>query len=234
MAVIHSETITTPVNGEQGIYHLVRPDDEGQHPGVVLIQEVWGIEPHVRQVAQDLAVEGFVVLIPDLFHGKIATEFEDARKIAMGLFGNMERGLQETQGAIDYLKGLPYVAPKKVGIMGFCMGGRVSYLMASRSADLGAVVPWYGGRYEPSEEDIAAIQAPILAFYGGRDQGIPLEQVRMIEGMLHAAGKDATIVVYPEAGHAFLNPSHGGMSYHEASAQDAWPKAVAFLKERLR
>ncbi|MCX6047810.1 MAG: dienelactone hydrolase family protein [Chloroflexi bacterium] len=232
MAVIQTETIVIPVNGDDAIAHLARPDDDQPHPGIVLVQEVWGIEPHVRELAQRLALEGFVVLVPDLFHGKIATEFEDARKIAMDTFNNMERALQECQGALDYLKALPYVQPKKLGIMGFCMGGRISYLMASRSADLGAVVPWYGGRYDPTPEDIAKIQAPILAFYGGRDQGIPLEQVQKIEGMLKTAGKDATIIVYPEAGHAFLNPTHGGS--HDASAQDAWPKAVSFLKEHLQ
>ncbi len=232
MAVIQTETIIIPVNGDDAIAHLARPDDDQTHPGIVLVQEVWGIEPHVRELAQRLALEGFVVLVPDLFHGKIATEFEDARKIAMDTFNNMERALQECQGALDYLKALPYVQPKKLGIMGFCMGGRISYLMASRSADLGAVVPWYGGRYDPTPEEIAKIQAPILAFYGGRDQGIPLEQVHKIEGMLKAAGKDATIIVYPEAGHAFLNPTHGGN--HDASAQDAWPKAVNFLKQHLQ
>lgn len=232
MAVIQTETLILAVNGDDAIAHLARPDDDQQHPGLVLVQEVWGIEPHVRELAQRLATEGFVVLVPDLFHGKIATEFEDARKIAMGMFNNMERALQECQGALDYLKALPYVQPKKLGIMGFCMGGRISYQMASRSADLGAVVPWYGGRYDPTPEEVAKIQAPILAFYGGLDQGIPLEQVHKIEGMLKDAGKAAEIVIYPEAGHAFLNPSHG--AYHEASAKEAWPKAISFLKQHLR
>ena len=83
MAIIQTTTINLDINGDDALAHLARPDDDRPHPGLVLIQEVWGIEPHIRDLAQRLAAEGFVVLVPDFFHGKIATEFEDARKIAM-------------------------------------------------------------------------------------------------------------------------------------------------------
>jgi carboxymethylenebutenolidase len=211
--------------------YLVRPAGDGVYPGLVLIQEWWGIEPHVRDLAQKLASEGYVVMVPDLYHGQIATEPDDAKKLVMMAMSNVERVISEVIQSLDFLRADAAVQPKSLGIMGFCMGGTVTFKVACRYPHLAAVSPWYGGGIDPRNEPIENINAPIMAVYGALDQGIPLERVRAIESALREAGKDVTVHVYENAGHAFLNNTHG--SYNAEAAADAWGKLLAFLKARL-
>src|SRR6059058_4718948 len=208
MAVVRTRNVDLKVNGDGAYAFIAEPDDNAKHPGVVMIQEWWGIEPHIRQLAQKLAAEGFVVAVPDLYHGKIATEPDEAQKMVMMIRGNVEKAAKEIIGALDTLKAMPNVEPKKLGLMGFCVGGFMAYYVASRYPDLGAVVPFYGAGYNPGPEDVARVNAPVLAFYGSRDQSVSPEQIRKIEDLYKKAGKDFTVKVY-EAGHAFINLSHG-------------------------
>lgn len=231
MAVIRTRNVDLKVNGDGAYAFIAEPDDNARHPGIVLIQEWWGIEPHIRDLAQRLAADGFVVGVPDLFHGKIATEPNDAQKMSMMIRGNVDRAAREIIGALDTVKAMPNVEPKKLGLMGFCVGGFITYVIASRYPDLGAVVPFYGGGYDPTPEDVAKVNAPVLACYGSRDDGISTKQIQKIERMYKAAGKDITVKMY-DAGHAFLNPSHG--MGNEKAAAEAWPLAVKFLKEKLK
>ena len=231
MTVVRTSNVDLKVNGDNAYAFVAEPDDNAKHPGVVMIQEWWGIEPHIRQLAQKLATEGFVVAVPDLFHGKIATEPDEAQKMVMMIRGNMEKAAREIIGALDTLKAMPNVEPKKLGLMGFCVGGFLAYYVASRYPDLGAVVPFYGAGYDPTPEEVAKVNAPVLAFYGSKDQSNPMEQVRKIERMYKEAGKDITVKVY-DAGHAFLNPDHG--MGNEKAAAEAWPLAVNFLKQHLK
>jgi carboxymethylenebutenolidase len=190
------------------------------------------VEPHIRELAQRLASEGFVVMVPDLYHGKIATEPGDAQKLVMLTFENIEKAIDEIVLALEYLRKNAGVQPKKLGLMGFCMGGHLTYRVAERYAHLGAASPWYAGGYDPSAEQIAAINAPVLAFYGETDGGIPVAQVRKVEGLFKDAGKDAEFHIYPNAGHAFNNPDHG--MYAPEAARDAWARAMAFFKDKLK
>ena len=228
MAVLQKETLHLADNGTRLTGLLMRPDGTAPLPGVVVIQEWWGIEPHVQDVAQRLAGEGFVVLVPDLYHGKVATEPDEAGKMMMALTGNMERAIQEIQLAVRTLQERADVEPKKISVMGFCMGGLLTWRAAEVTPGLAAIVPWYGAMYNPTEADARKLDMPILAIYGGQDGSIPPERRRHIDQLLKLTGRDAQILVYPEAGHAFLNNTHG--SYNAAAARDAWPKAVAFLK----
>lgn len=231
MTVVRTSNVDLQVNGDNAYAFVAEPDDNARHPGIVLIQEWWGIEPHIRQLAQRLAAAGFVVAVPDLYHGKIATEPDEAQKMIMMIRGNVERAAKEIIGALDTVKARPNVEPKKLGLMGFCVGGFMTYYVASRYPDLGAVVPFYGAGYNPTPEEVAKVNAPILAFYGSRDQSVLLEQVRKIERMYKEAGKDITVKVY-DAGHAFINPDHG--MGNEKAAAEAWPLAVNFLKHHLK
>jgi carboxymethylenebutenolidase len=231
MAIVRTRNVDLKVNGDGAYAFIAEPDDNASHPGMVLIQEWWGIEPHIRDLAQKLAAGGFVVGVPDLFHGKIATEPNDAQKMIMMIRGNVDRAAQEIIGALETVKAMPNVEPKKLGLMGFCVGGFMTYVVASRYPDLGAVVPFYGGGYDPTPEEVAKVNAPVLAFYGSRDDGIPKEQIQKIERKYKEAGKDFTFKVY-DAGHAFLNPAHG--MGNEKAAAEAWPLAVNFLKEKLK
>ena len=231
MTVLRTSNVDLKVNGDNAYAFVAQPDDNAKHPGIVLIQEWWGIEPHIRDLAQRLAADGFVVAVPDRYHGKIATEPNDAQKMVMMIGGNIDRAAKEIIGALETIKAMPNVEPKKLGLMGFCVGGLMTYVVASRYNNLGAVVPFYPGGYDPKPEDVAKVNAPILAFFGSRDESIPLDRVAKIEKMYKDAGKDQTVKVY-DAGHAFLNPDHG--MGNEQAAAEAWPLAVNFLKEKLR
>jgi carboxymethylenebutenolidase len=230
MAVIRTSTIDLQVNGSGAYAFLAQPDDDRKHPGIVLIQEWWGIEPHIVDLAQKLATEGFIVSVPDLYHGKVATEPNDAQRMMMLIKDNVDKAAREIIGALETVKAMPNVEPKKLGLMGFCIGGFMTYTVASRYPDLAAVVPFYGAGYNPTPEEVARVNAPVLAFYGRQDGSIPQQQVHKIERLYKDAGKDYTVKVY-DAGHAFLNPDHG--MGNEQAATDAWSRAIRFLKEKL-
>ena len=230
MAVLHKETLHLERNGSRLTAHVVQPDSRAPLPGVVLIQEWWGIEPHILDLAQRLAAEGFVVLVPDLYHGKIVTEPDEAGKAVMMLHGQMETALGEIRLALDTLKARPDVEPKRVGIVGFCVGGLLTWQTALRSPDLAAAVPFYAGGFDPTEAQIAGLQVPVLAIYGKKDQSIPMEVVHKIERAMKEHHKEGEVLVY-DAGHAFMNPDHG--MGDEKSAQEAWPRMVQFLKAHI-
>ena len=145
MAVVRTERMDLHVNGDGAYAFVARLDDTNVRPGVVLIQEWWGLEPHIRDLAQRLAAEGFVAAVPDLYHGKVATEPDDAQKMVMTLASNMQRAIAEINGAIDALTARSDVQPKKVGLIGFCVGGRLAYKAAESSSSLAAVCSFYGG-----------------------------------------------------------------------------------------
>jgi len=231
MAVVRNSRVELPVNGD-GAYALVyQPDDNAQHPGVVLIQEWWGIEPHILDLAQKLAEQGFIVAVPDLYHGKVATEPNDAERMYMMTVQSIDRAVKEIIGALDTLKQMPNVEPKKLGLIGFCMGGFLAYTTAERYPDLGAIVPFYGAGYKPTPESVANVNAPVLAIYGSQDASIPQSDIDHIVQTYKNAGKDITVKIY-NAGHAFINPMHG--AGNEEAAADAWPRAINFLKEHLK
>lgn len=231
MSVVRTAKVDLQINGDGAYAYVSQPDDNAQHPGIVLIQEWWGIEPHILDLAQKLAEQGFVVAVPDLYHGKVATEPDDAQKMVMMIRENVDKAATEIIGALDSVKAMPNVEPKKLGLIGFCVGGFLTYTVASHYADLGAVVPFYGAGYNPTPEDVAKVNAPVLAVYGSRDDSVPAEQIQKIEQIYKEAGKDITVKVY-DAGHAFINPVHG--MGNEKAAAEAWPLAVNFLKEHLK
>ncbi len=239
--IVRSETVYTDASGSGPQGYLVRPNDDAlgdsattartTHPGIVLIQEWWGIEPHVRDMAQRLAAQGFTVLVPDLYHGQIATEPDDAMKLMMLVRSNVDRALGEIVLALDYLRADARVSPSGLGIMGFCMGGFLTYKIATRYPHLAAISPWYGGGYDPAQEDLSKVSAPVLSIYGELDQGIPLEQIERVQKAFASAGKEITVKIYKGAGHAFNNNTHG--SYNEAAAKEAWQVVVDFFKKNL-
>ena len=231
MAVLRTSKIDLKVNGDGAYAFVAQPDDDAPHPGLVLIQEGWGIEPHILDLAHRMATEGFIVAVPDLYHGKVVTEPDDAMRMMMMLQKNVDKAAREIIGALDVVKALPNVEPKQLALMGFCMGGFLTLTVAERYHDLGAVVAYYGAGYNPVPENVAKITAPVLAIYGSQDESVPREQIKKIEKTYKDHGKDITVKVY-DAGHAFMNPTHG--MGNEQAAADAWPLTVRFLKENMR
>lgn len=231
MAVIRTSRIDLQVNGENAYAYVAQPDDNATHPGMVLIQEWWGMEPHVISLADKLAADGFVVAVPDLYHGKVVTEPDEAQKMVMMIRSNVNKAANEIIGALNAVKAMQNVKPKKLGLMGFCVGGFLTFTVAEHYPDLGATVAFYGAGYNPTSQSVAKVNAPILAIYGSQDHSVPKEQLQKIEQMYKKAGKPLTVKIY-NAGHAFINPDHG--AGNEKAAADAWPLAVGFLKEHLK
>jgi carboxymethylenebutenolidase len=209
--------------------YLARPTGTETHPGVILVQEWWGIELQIKDMTERLAREGFVVLAPDLYHGTVVDEPSAAEKEMMAL--NKESAVGEIQHAIRYLQDKPFVAPKKLGMTGFCMGGFLTWLTAERDqGQLAAIAPFYGGFYEPKSEDVAKIQVPVLAVWGDHDPSIPPEARNHIVSLLKQHGKSFETLVLP-AGHAFMRDH--GPNYKPDAARQAWAALLTFFKKHL-
>ena len=229
MSGIRTASITFPVNGQEGMGYLAQPDDGAPHPGVVVIQEWWGLDGHIRDVAERVAREGFVALAVDLYHGKFATEPDEARKLAMNM--NRERAVKDCIGAVNHLKSIVEVAPKRVGCVGFCMGGSMTLALAAATADVAAAAPFYPGG-QPGADDIAKIEAQLFCAFGAEDQGIPLEKVRAFEQTLAEKKRRAVVKVYDGAPHSFFNDTKP--SYRPAAARDAWERTLDLFRRTLR
>src|SRR5690349_13150604 len=141
---LNTESITFPANGGSGQGYLALPESTGLHRAVVVIQEWWGLDDHIKDITRRFASEGFVALAPDLYHGAVADEPDDARRLVMDL--QIPEAAKEMAGAAAYLAARNDVAPKKVGSIGFCLGGSLSLLLAATSSQVGAVASFYGGR----------------------------------------------------------------------------------------
>ena len=229
MSNIQSKRISFPANGGSTPGYLALPVGNGRFPGVVVIQEWWGLAPHIKEVADRFAQVGYVALAPDLYHGQLATEPDEARKLAMAL--ERDRAVAEILGAARYLQSLEVVSPKRIGVVGFCMGGGLTALAAAESdGELGAAVMFYGRPLDPN--DTAKLQVPLLGLFGELDQGIPVEGVRAFAEELEAYGKTHKIHIYPGAQHAFFNDGRPHM-YHAEAAVDAWEKMLAWFEQYL-
>ena len=226
---IATQMIEFPINAHSAPGYLAQPADGQAHPGVVVIQEWWGLVPHIKDVAERLAHEGFVALAPDLYHGEAADEPDEARKLAMALDAN--RAVQEIAAAARYLRKMENVAPQKVGVVGWCMGGGLSLSTAAHHADLiGAAVVFYGRPLTAS--DTAKLQVPVLGLYAEHDHGIPVEAVHTFAAEMQKQNVPHKVHIYPGASHAFFNDTRPQI-YQAAAAQDAWQKTLAWFRTYL-
>ncbi len=194
-------------------------------PAIIVIQEWWGLNEHIKDVARRFAAEGYVALAPDLYHGVVTTEPDEARKQAMEL--GMRDAVGEIQAAIDYLKGQDFVNGR-FGIVGFCMGGGLVLQTAANSPDINAAIPFYGSPLSPAEA--AKVSAPVLSFLGTRD-GISASDYEAMHAALTEAGIPNKFQLYDGAQHAFFNDTRA--SYDEAAAIDAWQQTLGWFEMYL-
>jgi carboxymethylenebutenolidase len=214
---------------------LAQPDTGGPFPAVIVVQEAFGLNPHIEQVAARIAGEGYVTLAPDLFHrggpGRTA-RYDDLPK-ALSLMGELtdEGVIQDLGAAVAFLEKRPSVRADRIGITGFCMGGRVSYLAAcALPGKFKAAVPFYGGGIPVDRT--ATLQTPVLAFFGGDDPFIPPDQVQALEAEAKRLGKSVEVHVYPKAPHGFFCDERD--SYRPEAAADSWQRLTAFFASHLK
>ncbi|MDX1545531.1 MAG: dienelactone hydrolase family protein [Rhodothermales bacterium] len=199
-------------------------------PAVILIHEWWGLNENVQAAARRLAGEGFRVLAVDLYGRQVAATPQEAQMIMQQTLQDGEAVDANLRAAYDFLTER-YEAPR-VGIMGWCFGGGMALRGAvNMPSALDAAVIYYGRVSGYEDDQLAALEMPVLGIFGADDESIPLEDVRAFEETLDAVGTEATIEIYEGAGHAFANPS--GQNFVEDAAADAWDKTTAFLREQL-
>ncbi len=203
----------------------------GAGPGVIVIQEWWGLDDHIADVTDRLAAEGFVALAPDLYGGRVAHDTDEAGQMLGEL--PVDQAVSDLGGAVDYLLAHDAVTSSAVGAVGFCMGGGFVLQLAARQGDrIAAAVPYYGvGPAVP--DSYAGLTAAVQGHYGEQDDFYPVEQARAQERQIRTeSGADVQFFYYP-AGHAFNNDENKLGTYDEASATLAWSRTLEFLRSRL-
>jgi len=220
-------------NGATASGYLYLPP-QGTGPGVIVIQEWWGVDGGIREMAERVAAGGFVALVPDLYHGEVAghDEMDKAAQLMQSL--PPDRAARDMSGAIDYLAGHDAVTGDGIGVVGFCMGGMLTFLLAANRPDkVKAAVPFYGFPQGDSEPDWSALSASIQGHMAENDDFFGPDAARALEEKLRGMGKDVTITVHPGTGHAFMGP-HNAMGTLDADlAERLWPEVIAFLHDKL-
>lgn len=223
-----TETVEyTDSHGEQLMGYLARPADGEPRPAIIVIQEWWGLNEHIKDVTRRFARENFVALAPDLYHGAVTSEPDEARKLVMEL--DMAEAVREIMRGIDFLQEQDYVAGQEVGIVGFCMGGGLVLQTALIESELAAGVVYYGRPLSPARS--AQVRAPILGFFGEEDGGIPVPDVEAMHQAFDEANIENEVHIYDGAGHAFFNDTRS--SYDPEAATDAWPRTLDWFRTHL-
>jgi carboxymethylenebutenolidase len=209
--------------------YLALPE-KGSGPAVVVIQEWWGLVPHIEDVTRRFASEGFLALAPDLYHGKSTTSPDAAGRLLMEL--DADRAQREIAAAGAYLLKRPECASKTYGVVGFCMGGALAQLDATRDGKVGAAVSFYGG-FKKLDLDWSRLSGPLLLIYAELDASVPPSQAQPLVESIRKVGKEADSVAYPGANHAFFNDARPGV-YNAAAAADAWKRTLAHLRKSVK
>ena len=214
-------------SGKKVSGELAVPAGAGKAPAVVVLQEWWGVNDHIRSILSRLAADGFLALAPDLYHGTVTKSAEEAGKLMQAL--DHEQALDEIEGAAMYLTGHER-AGGRVGVMGFCMGGMLTFRSAERISDFSCAVSFYGAP-PPDQYNVAKVRAPIVAHVARQDGWVTPELVETIRKNLTARGGTMTVHLY-EADHAFFNDTRPEV-YSPENAQLAWERTTKFLHQQL-
>jgi carboxymethylenebutenolidase len=215
-------------DGERARGYLALPAS-GRGPGVVVIQEWWGLVDHIRDVCDRFAREGFVALAPDLYRGAATADPDEAGRLMLDL--EIPRAARDLDGAVKALLDRDAVDGSRVGAIGFCMGGQLALLAATRNRRIGAVADFYG--IHPNVKlELSGLQAPVLGIFAERDAFVTPAAARRLEEELHRAGKRATFEVYPGVDHAFFNDRRPDV-HDAAAAARAWAQTLAFFRAEL-
>jgi carboxymethylenebutenolidase len=228
-----AETVEFASNGSTASGYLVRPPG-GSGPGIVVVQEWWGLDPGIKQQAERLGEAGFVALVPDLYHGELAqhTEMDKAAQLMTQL--PPDRAARDMSGAVDFLASHEAVTGAGIGVVGFCMGGMLSWVLACARPDkVNAVVAFYGYPQGEAEPDWSKLDASVRGHMAENDDFFGPEGARALEAKLQGMGKDVSLTVHAGTGHAFMGPHNALGTLDEDLAEQIWPQAIEFLHEQL-
>jgi carboxymethylenebutenolidase len=222
------QRVEFPSNGHTCQGYFAAPTGKG--PAVVVIQEWWGLVPHIEDLVERFAHEGFVALAPDLYHGKTTKSPDEAGKMLMEM--DAERALQDISGAGAYLMQRPECSSKTYGVVGFCMGGALAKYTATKDKNVSAAVSFYGG-FKKVDYDWENMSAAILLIAGELDRGVPAKGEKELADKLQSMGKKAEVQTYPNADHAFFNDTRPEV-YNKEASEDAWRRTLAFFRANIR
>ncbi|MBI4463325.1 MAG: dienelactone hydrolase family protein [Acidobacteria bacterium] len=207
-----------------------RPAGTGSYPGVLLVHEWWGLNAHIQDVAQRLASEGFVVLAPDLYGGKVTSDPNQAAAWMEAL--DREAAVRVLLGAHRFLQEKEPIYAEHIGVIGFCMGGSYALLLACRTPAIRVAVPFYGDHPEPIDQ-VQNIRCPLLFIAAGKDPWITPPKVERLKKAFEHYNIHAEVRTYPDADHAFFNDTRPEV-YNAPAAQDAWTRTLGILSRTLK
>lgn len=213
---------------------LARPTGPGKCPAVIVVMEAFGLNDHIKDVASRIAAEGYVALAPDMYYREPnAVVGYDQLPEAIRLMTSLRDDtiVADMAATVSYLQSQEFVRSDRIGVTGFCMGGRISFLTACKISGIKAAAPFYGGGIGGLLEQAPKITCPLLLFFGDQDPFIPNEEVSNIKSTLAKLNKTAEVVVYPGAPHGFFCNERD--SYRPDAAKDAWERLKAFFKKHL-
>jgi carboxymethylenebutenolidase len=215
------------------VFPVRQENNASKLPAVIMIHEWWGLNNNIKDMANLLAKEGYVVLAADLYNSKVAADPNEAGKLVQSVRTNQENAITNLKAAVKYVSSLPIVDKSKIASIGWCFGGGQSLQLALNSRDqpLAATILYYGTPLVIEKSDLSKIKWPILGIFGDKDQAIPLKQINQFKAALDEIGITNEIHIYPGIGHAFANPS--GDNYAPKETQDAWEKTLSFLKRYI-
>ncbi|MGB8188403.1 MAG: dienelactone hydrolase family protein [Nitrososphaeraceae archaeon] len=212
------------------VFPVRQESNASKLPAVIMIHEWWGLNNHIKDMANLLAKEGYVVLAADLYNGKVAADANEAGNLVQSVRANQENAITNLKAGVKYVSSLPIVDKSKIASIGWCFGGGQSLQLALNSQDqpLAATILYYGTPLVIEKSELSKIKWPVLGIFGDKDQAIPLKQINQFKAALDEIGITNEIHIYPGIGHAFANPS--GDNYAPKETQDAWEKTLSFLK----
>jgi len=222
------EMVQFPFAGGNTGGYLATPE-KGSGPGVIVIQEWWGLVDHIKDLCDRFAEAGFVALAPDLYHGKSTKSPDEAGRLMMAM--RIDDAERDLSAAVEYLTIQDSTTSEKVGVVGFCMGGALALYTATKNDNVGACVVFYGG-HPKVKPDLPNLNAPVLGLYAENDRSVTPDSVRALEREVKALSKPIEVVIYSGADHGFFNDTRPEVYNAEASA-DAWQRTIAFLREHL-
>lgn len=227
--LVYPENISTQGGGGGG-----GNESTSKLPGVVIIHEWWGLNDQIRNMADELAKEGYAVLAVDLYNGKVAASPDEAMSMVTAARDNQNESNSNMIAAVDYLKSLENVDSSKIVSVGWCFGGGQALqlaLNADQANPMAATVLYYGNLVT-DQQQLSKLKGPVLGIFGSEDQSIPVSEVKKFEEALNANNITNEIYVYEGVGHAFANPT--GESFAPAELKDAWQKTVEFLNSHVK